>query len=268
MRRFWLAGVMAVLAVAGCSGKGTTQKELLVYCGSTMKQPMEAVAKAYLEKTGVRVILSFGDSGQLLTQAEQRKEGDGLVVHDPFATMAEAKGLAAETGILATLQPAIGVQIGTKGEQEVKTLADLAKPGIKIGVPDPNYATAGKILAAMLAKAGLTDAVMKKAEPVNVQRSSGDLVNALSLGNVDAVVAWDAVILRDKKLKCIPIAENYRVDAVTSATGKSYPARVVNVTLTSLKSSKDPAAMAAFLKFATGPEGRAEFQKLHFGPVE
>ena len=273
MRNALALGIAAAIAigVAGCSGKSATApgaKTLLVYCGGTMRQPMEVIAEAYEAKTGVRVKLSFGDSGETLIQAEKRLVGDGIVVHDPFSQLAEAKGLVTETRALATMTPVIGVKIGTKGEQEVKGLADLAKPGLKIGVPHPEYATAGNILAATLKKAGLADAVMKNA--MLVSRASGDLVNALTLGSVDAVVAWDAVIRgrADKNgLKVIPIEEKYRVDAVTSATNKTYDVKAVRVTLSTLKSSKDPAAAKAFLDFAAGPDGRAAFAKFFFSPA-
>ena len=265
MRRMGILCAALMLAAAGCSGK--EQKSLLIYCGSSMQEPMEAIAQAYFEKTGVRVDLSMGDSGTLLIQAEERKEGDGFVAHDPFSQMAEAKGLVTETRAMASMVPAIGVKIGTKGETEVKDLADLAKPDLRVGVPDPVHATAGQLLAAMLRKAGLTDGIMSK-KNLLVSRSSGELVNALGLGSVDAIVAWDALIRRNKDLKVIPIEEKYKVDAVTSATGKTYVARTVNITLSTLKSANDAAAAKAFLDFASGPEGRAAFEKFHFSAPE
>jgi molybdate transport system substrate-binding protein len=265
-----MACAALVILAAGCSGgdHATPAKTtLMVYCANTMRQPMEAIAQAYLEKTGVRVELSMGDSGTLLIQAEERKAGDGFVVHDPFAVMAEAKGLVTETRAMASMVPAIGVKIGTKGETEVKGLADLARPGLKIGIPDPEYSTAGHLLAAMLAKAGLTDGIMSKKDLL-VSRTSGDLVNALALGSVDAIVAWDALLRRNRQLRIIPIADRYRVDAITSATGKTYGVRTVRATMSSLKSSKEAGAMKAFLDFAAGPSGRAEFEKLGFSPAE
>ena len=270
MRRTGMACAGLMILAAGCSGgdDATPAKTtLMVYCAGTMSQPMQAIAKAYFEKTGVRAALSYGDSGTLLIQAEKRKQGDGLVVHDPFAAMAEAKGLVTETRAMASMVPAIGIKIGTKGETEVKDLADLAKPGLKVGIPHPEHATAGQLLAAMLAKAGLADGIMSKKDLL-VSRASGDLVNALGLESVDAIVAWDAIIRRDTKLKVVPIADKYVVDAVTSATGKTYPARTVRITLSVLKSSKDAGAMKAFLDFAAGPSGRAEFEKLGFSPAE
>ncbi len=258
--------IAACIAFAGCSVKGSGPAALTVYCGSSMREPMQELAKAYTEKTGVPVRLSFGDSGELLIQAERAKAGDAFVVHDPFSQMATAKGLIAETKPLATMSPAIGVKTGTKGEQEVKDLADLAKPDLKIGVPDPKYATAGNILAAQLAKAGITDAVMSR-KGLLVSRSSGDLVNALDLGTVDVIVAWDSLIHRKKGLKAIPIDAKYQVDAVTSATSVVYPVKFVNITCSTLKSAKAPAAAKAFLDFASSPEQRAVFQKYAFSPV-
>ena len=266
MTRALAIGLALAIAAAGCAGKGEPKKTLLVYCASSMRQPMEALAKAYQAKTGVRVDLSFGDSGTLLIQAQERAEGDGFVVHDPFSAMAEGKCLVVATRALAALTPAIAVKSGTPAAESVKGLADLAQKGLKIGVPDPEKATAGNVLAAMLKKAGLTESVMKNA--VLVSRASGDLVTALGLGKVDAIVAWDALIRRDASLKLIPIEDNYQVDAVTSATGKVYAVARVSVTMSVLKSSKDVDAITKFLDFAAGPEGRAEFEAFGFSPAQ
>jgi molybdate transport system substrate-binding protein len=253
----------AVALTAGCSPGG--RAPLLVYCASSMRAPMEEIAKLYEQKYAQRVDLSFGDSGTILIQADRRKAGDAFVAHDPFAAMAASRGLVESTTALAVLTPSIGVKTGTKGEQEVKGFADLARPGLRLALPDAEYSTCGNVLAAMLTKSGLRDAVMKNRTLTD--RSSGSLVNALGLGSVDAVVAWDALIRRDVSLKVIPIEPEYKVDAVTSATGKTYSVAEIHVTISVLKSTTDAPAVRRLAQLAAGPEGRAIFRRVGFTPV-
>jgi len=266
MNRIGLAVLAVVSLAAGCARSGDRGTEpLLVYCGSSMRAPIDEIAKLYQEKYGRRIDLSFDDSGTILIQAEQRKAGDGLVVHDPFGAMAENRGLVESTTPVALLVPSIGVKIGTKGEQEVKTLGDLAKPGLRLGIPDTRYSTCGNVLVAMLKKANIEEAVMKNASLTS--RSSGDLVNALGLGSVDAIFAWDALIRRDKTLKLIPIEPRYEVDAVTSATGKSYHVRNIYITISVLKSTGDSSAVRKLVELARSPEGQAVFKRQGFTTV-
>ena len=145
MKRAALLVLAAAVCVPGCGAK--EDDALLVYSGGSMRAPMEELAKLYQEKYGRRVDLSIGDSGTITLQAEQRRVGDGYVVHDPFAAIAEGKGLVHKTVRVAVLTPAIGVKVGTKGEREVKDLADLAKPGLKIAIPHRHKATCGQVLA-------------------------------------------------------------------------------------------------------------------------
>jgi len=263
MRRMALMVFVLALSLTGCVRK--TEDALLVYCGGSMRQPMEEIAKLYEQKYGRRVDLSFGDSGTITLQAEERRAGDGYVVHDPFATIAGKKGLIGRTVKVAVLMPSIGVKPGTKGEREVKDLADLAKPGLKIAIPHATKSTCGQVLAAILKKSNFEEALRKNA--VLVSRSSGDLVNALTLGSVDAVVAWDAIIRRDKTLKVVPIAEKYQVDAVTSATGKDYPVERLYVTISVLKSTENASAMEKLLDLAASEEGQAVFRRVGFTPI-
>jgi molybdate transport system substrate-binding protein len=264
MNRIALAVLAGVTFAGGCT-RGGAQAPVLVYCGSSMRTPMEEIGKLYEKKHGRRIDLSFGDSGTLVIQAEQRKAGDAFVVHDPFGAMAENRGLVESTTPVALLVPSIGVKIGTKGELEVKRLGDLAKPGLKLGIPDAQYSTCGNVLAAMLKKASLDEAVMKNASLTS--RSSGDLVNALSLGSVDAIVAWDALIRRDATLKLIPIEPEYQLDAVTSATGKTYQVRNIYITISVLKSAMDASAARKLVELAAGPEGQAVFTRHGFATL-
>jgi molybdate transport system substrate-binding protein len=267
-----LMGLTACVVVAALlAGCGRKADRILVYCGGSMRLPMEEIVKLYNdnEKNETKAMMESEDSGTLMTRAQETGRGDVLIVHDPFGAMAENRGLASETAKVAVLMPGIAVKRGTPAEEKVKDLADLALPGLKIGAPDYEYASCGVVLKAMLEKTDFKDAFDRNVKVRS--RSSSDLINALTVagesGRLDAVVAWDALIRRDASLKLIPIAKSYEVEAVTSATGKTYPARRVYVTVSTLKSSTAPEAAKALMELAAGPEGQAIWKKYGFEPA-
>ncbi|HEY3278614.1 MAG TPA: substrate-binding domain-containing protein [Syntrophorhabdaceae bacterium] len=51
--------------------------ELLVFAGAASKPPTEEAAKAFEKKTGVKVNVTFGGSGFVLSQMTLAKKGDG-----------------------------------------------------------------------------------------------------------------------------------------------------------------------------------------------
>lgn len=51
-------------------------ERLLIYAGAASKPPTEEAAKAYEEKTGVKVDVIFGGSGYVLSQMKLAKQGD------------------------------------------------------------------------------------------------------------------------------------------------------------------------------------------------
>jgi len=51
-------------------------QELLIFAGAASKPPTEAAAKAFEKKTGVKVYITFGGSGFVLSQMILAKKGD------------------------------------------------------------------------------------------------------------------------------------------------------------------------------------------------
>jgi len=111
----------------------------------------------------------------------------------------------------------------------------------------------GHVLPTVFAKAALARQI--EANVVKRARGGGAAANWVSIGDVDASIVWDAVaFLRKDKLDVVGIEPQYMpipgVDAVTSATHKSYDIGRVKVTIASLKCSKQPDAAAKFAEFA------------------
>ena len=73
--------------------------------------------------------------------------------------------------------------------KNLRTLSDLAQPGLKIGICNAQQSTLGYMTRGMLKDAGLLDSVMKN---VCSQVPTADLlVNQLRTGSLDAAIVYD-----------------------------------------------------------------------------
>jgi molybdate transport system substrate-binding protein len=264
--RLWRAFpvLLTISLVAGCGGaarpgpspaqterggpKSTGPIQLIAFVGSASKPPASA-AKAAYEKAhpNVSIDMTFGGSGTLLQQMSLEKMGDIYMPgSDDYMEKAEAKqAVIPETRrIVAYLVPMICVQKGNpKG---IKTLADLANPGVIVGLAEPGAVCLGDVSAEILENAGLLAAVRKNI--ITYAKSCEQTQQLVQLGEVDAVIGWDAFASwAPDKIEVIPIPLRY-------GRPRNIPAAVSAF-------SQQREAAERFIEFLTSSEGKAIFAK-------
>lgn len=238
-----LAAFVAIAVVLFRPGAGPAAPSgpLLVYCAAGLRQPVEAIVKAY----GGNVQLQFGGSNTLLANAELTKKGDLFIpADDSYLEMARSKGLAAESVPLARQGPVLAVAKGNpKG---IRSVADLLRKDVRLAQANPDAAAVGKLARAALEKAGSWTAVKEKT--LVFKPTVNDVANDLKLGSCDAGFVWDATVRQYPELEAVEVAEFRGLSATTSA--------VV------LKSAALPTAALRFARFLSAPEkGAVEFTK-------
>ncbi len=209
--------------------------QLRVLCGSSMAAPMQELAPQFGAARKTRVEFDLGGSETLLPRILAGVHADVFVCHDPFEEKLKAAGRWTNTVVVGYLEPAVAVRPGNP--RKISSLADLAKPGLQLGIGDPRYSTCGELFVNALRERGLQEAVMKN---VTLQaRSHAEVANGLVVGPLDAVVVWNFVVaLYPGKLEAIPI-------------GLAFPA--TRVTILGLTSSDNPALRDAFLDWCRQP---------------
>ena len=160
---------------------------LRVYCGTSMRPAAEELARDFERETGVAIEFDFGGSETLLPKIEIAGEGDVFIAHDPFGDELARKGKVERYVVPGCLIP---VLIVAKGNPlQLHGLADLAKPGVKLGMMDARYSTCGQIVRARLTEKGLAESVGAN---VKVEkRSHQDLALDVALGALDAALVWN-----------------------------------------------------------------------------
>lgn len=180
--------------IPGCSSKQKSsslpERELLVFAGAASKPPLEEIANRFEEKTGVKVRLTFGGSGTVLSQMKLSQQGDiYLPGSSDFMEMAKKEGVVdpATERIVVYLLPAINVPKGNP--QNIQKLEDLAKPGLKVALARPDTVCVGLYGAEILEKEGLAEEVKKNI--VTYAESCEKVANLVALKQVDAVLGWE-----------------------------------------------------------------------------
>ena len=259
--------VVVVTVFAACSKR--EEGTLYIHVGGTMTPVMKAVSKAFEEETGVKVDVSSAGSGVLLANIELKKEGDVYICHDPFLDVLMKKKLGSDGWVISQLKPVIVVQKGNP--EKIKGLKDLEREDLEVWLTDYNYSTLGRMLPKIFEKAGISfrDFDKKKSEAMKLftNRSGGFVANRVATGNADAALCWQVVAhLRKDDVDIIEIPDKHLpvpyVDALSSATGKSYILSPVRVTLAVLNCSKQKELAQKFAEF-TVSEKAAKIFKAH-----
>ncbi len=170
-------------------GQRQSGYRLIAFCGSAGKPALEECAEAFEEKTGIKVELHFSGSGKMLSELEISRKGDLYISGSPdYMKRAIQDGVVyAETvKRVAYLVPALIVQKGNP--ENITCLADLGKPGITMGIGDPESVCVGGYAKEVLEVNGLYDVV----EPnIVVHAESCSKTAALiPLGTVDGIIGW------------------------------------------------------------------------------
>jgi molybdate transport system substrate-binding protein len=261
-----LLSLLVPLSVSGCTDQSTSTnpsqpgstlagKTITAFVGSASKPPMDEAARVFENQTGVKIYLTYGGSGTVLSQMELSQTGDLYIPGSPdYLEKANAKKITdpATTRIVAYLVPAICVQPGNP--KNIQSLQDLAGPGITVGIGNPATGCVGLYAVEILESNHLLPEVYKN---VITQAASCDATATLiSLKSVDAILGWsvfhswnpqniDAVYLKPEQLPRLAY----------------IPAAISNF-------SQEKEAAGAFIDFLTSPAGQEIFRKWGYDVTE
>ncbi|MBN1556222.1 MAG: molybdate ABC transporter substrate-binding protein [Phycisphaerae bacterium] len=209
-----------------------SDREIFIHCSNSMRLAMEEIAGEFQRRNKIAVVFNYGGGSELFPQVILAKRGDLFLCHDPYESKIKEKDLLVDSITIGHLKPVILVPKGNpKG---IKGLSDLGQPNLRVASVDPRYATAGKMVHAVLDKESWGKAV--KDNIVLETRGHSDAANALLTGHVDAAVVWSflGAMYAD------------RLDVVDCNV--EFPQKI-RVTLCRLKSAANPDDAVEMMKF-------------------
>jgi molybdate transport system substrate-binding protein len=226
--------------------------ELLLLAGAGLRQPVELLAARFEKDTGHRVIAGYDGGGKLLARIKASGRGDVFMPGALFyierlqrdGLIRCVRPVAAHTAVVGVSQDAVG---------RIRTFEDLAKPGVRLALGDPEAMAFGRTALTMIRRSGLEKEIL---ENVAVY---GATVKQLALyvarGDVDASIIGraDAFQMKDR-IKMIPIPKDYfEPETVAAAV---------------LESTRAPEAAECLCDFLASERALEVFCEFGFLPLE
>jgi molybdate transport system substrate-binding protein len=165
--------------------------ELVLYSGGVNRPAIESLLQAFSTREGVGMTTVFNGCGILcatmktLGNGEHSKFPDAYYACDlcfvpPVAEQFPEAFLLTETEI--------GIAVREGNPKGVKTLADLAQPGLRVGLCNAEQSTLGFMTRGIVKSSGLLESIQRN---VVVEVPTADfLVNQMRAGALDAAIVY------------------------------------------------------------------------------
>ncbi len=249
----WMLVALATLSFSlGCGGpEEGAPGSLTLFCGSASKPAMEEITSRFERETGVAVNTVFGGSGTLLSQIELSQRGEIYLPGSPdYIVIARRKKLLVEDSerIVAYLVPAIVTPAGNPAD--IRSLADLARPGARVGIGNPETVCLGLYSVELLEKNGLLDQVMRNV--VTYGGSCSKTANLAAMSQLDAILGWRVFhFWNPERMSYVAIAP------------QQIP-RISYIPISIPVHTRDLELSRSFVEFVLSPVGRSVYERFGY----
>ncbi len=226
---------------------------LYLYCGAGIRPFMDKATERYKElRPNVRIDVGYAGSGCLLGQLTFARRGDLYMPGEDFyLNQAKDRGYIVSDKLVGYFEPVLIVQKGNP--KNIQTLNDLTRPGLKVGVGEPEACAVGRTAEALLKNAGLWDAVQS-----NIALRAGnvpELGNDVQFKSLDVAIVWNVT--------AVQVAE--KCDAI-AIPKEFYEPSAIPIGILSFCKHKEQAS--AFMDFCTGEEGQKMVAETGMAPAK
>ena len=217
--------IVPVLTVgtAGCSSSskqppasgGPQQRTITVFAAASLLKAFTAEGKGFEQShSGLTVTFSFAGSQALAAQIQQGAPASVLATADLATSLSVRDKLSAVPVAFAHNQLAIVTATGNP--KHLTTLADLAKPGLKVVLAGPTVPV-GKAAATALKAAHVT------IKPVSLEDAVTGVVTKVRLGEADAGIAYATDLAGATDVGGAPVAGTTTELVISTLKGISAP---------------------------------------------
>jgi len=250
---FTLASILLLSACSQNDDEVITQqkKELLIYCGITMIQPMQEIAAFIEKKHAVKITFTKGGSGSLYRSLQASQVGDlYLPGAESYIDTAKKAGYISQHQLVGYNQAAF-IVAKNNPKKFNHELAQLTHESINVVIGSPDSGSIGRETKKILEQAAIYKEVL--ANSIYVTTDSKDLTRIIKNKKADIAINWRATAFWDENkalLTSLPIKEDF--------------AQKKKLILGVLTFSKYPTISQDFLTYASSPTGLAIFKKHGF----
>lgn len=226
------------------------EKALLFHAGLGQRGALNEIKGVFEERNpDIKVNFSYKGSGYFIADITRSKQGDLFMPGEEFYLLQ-----AVERGFLTDYNPETDIPayfvttiITPKGNpKNIKTIADFAKPGVRVGLGNPKSCAIGIWHQKTFEKAGIWDKV--RANATLSAKCIPELGNATQHRAIDATIVWGTTaVLYLRDVDIIPIEHQYR--------------GIIRLPVGVLKFARYREESQKLMNFILSDEGRAIFHK-------
>ncbi len=227
-------------------------EELILLAGAGLRQPTDVLVDRFQQETGHRILTAYDGGGRLIARIRASGQGDLFMPGALFHIDAlEQKGLIRSVRPLVAHTAVVGVSAAAA--DRIRSFEDLARPGVRLALGDPQAMALGRTARTILERAGLEQEILRNT--VVYGATVKQLALYVARGDVDASIIGraDAVQFRDR-MTILPIPPAW------------FQPETVAVAV--LRSSRHPDTAEAFCAFMGSEESLAVFGEFGFLPLE
>jgi molybdate transport system substrate-binding protein len=165
------------------------QKNLHVFSAGAVAPPIKKCAEVFKAKSGTEFNFTVNKAEVLIEEIAKTREGDLLTCGSEFILdHAQLRGL-----VLKETRKSLGSRISAilvqKGNpKKIKSISDLAKEGMRVGVSVSGCLTG--VWDDLATKAGFAEQIRKNT--VAYADGCGELMSFINKKKVDTILGWDA----------------------------------------------------------------------------
>lgn len=167
--------------------------ELTLFAGSVNRRVLAPIIEQFAAREGVEVNTVYNGCGILTAQMKTLQDGGAGEFPDAFMAcdryyMEVVSDLFPESSDVSNTRIVIVVNEGNP--KQIRNLADLAKPGIRVALGQPEQCTIGVLSRRLLESVGLYDEMLEE-NVVTQTATSALLVPSVVSGGADAALVYE-----------------------------------------------------------------------------
>jgi len=197
--------------------------EAVLFSGGVNRLAIEETIQRFEQREGVSVTRVFNGCGILVSQMKSGQHPDAYFACD-ISFMPPVRDLFLDP--LNVSETDLVLVVAQGNPLAIRSLADLPRPGLRVGVANPEQSALGALTERLLKELGLLEGVTPN---LKVQTPTADLlVNQMRTGSLDAVIVYEvnASQVRDR-LTVVPIQHAAAKAIQPYAIGKNSKHRLL-----------------------------------------
>ena len=175
--------------------------KIVFYSGGVNRIVIDSTIRAFEKREGVEVVTVYNGCGILVSQIKAGQKPDAYLTCDTLF-MNQVKDEF--TDIKDVSQTQIVIITDKENSKNIRSMRDLAKPGLKVGMCNPKQSALGTLTMKLLQGCSVKDKILAN---VRSQTPTADLlVNQMRTGSLDAAIVYKANTAKVKdKFTIVPI---------------------------------------------------------------